>query len=266
MMRLLWGFLFSLLSFSAPSLAPGAAPGLPQAQVEPATTAFPDAAQGTFTAAYDAAGQMTSIAQPGGVTISNTYDSMGNLTGQSGSGADAATATRAYTYDHAGNMLSAATAAAGTQPATSESFTYNDRRLPLTASGSGGAASVTYNGDGKPASVTDAAGTTSYTYDGAGRLATLADPLTGTTAAYSYNPMSQVSQISYGTGNDVRSFGYSNVHQLTSDTVKTSGGATVASAGYGDDLNGNLTSKTPTGFTGASASTHTYDQPNLQDT
>ena len=35
MMRLLWGFLFSLLSFSAPSLAPGAAPGLPQAQVEP---------------------------------------------------------------------------------------------------------------------------------------------------------------------------------------------------------------------------------------
>ncbi len=86
---------------------------------------------------------------------------MGNLTGQSGSGAEVATGARSYTYDLAGNMLTAATAAAGSSPATSESFTYNDRGLPLTASGSAGPASFSYNGDGHPLSVTGAAGTTS---------------------------------------------------------------------------------------------------------
>ncbi len=85
-----------------------------------------------------------------------------------------------------------------------------------------------YNGDGQVASVADAAGTTSYTYDGAG-LATLADPASGTTARYSYNPDSQVSQISCGSGRDTQAFGYDGQHRLTSDTLKTSSGTTVAS-------------------------------------
>ena len=79
--------------------------------------------------------------------------------------------------------------------ATSESFTFNDRGLVLTASGSAGATSYAYNGDGLTTSVTDAVGTTTYAYDSAGRLATLANPSTGTTAAYFYNADSQVSGI-----------------------------------------------------------------------
>jgi RHS repeat-associated protein len=235
---------------------------LPESQVEPATTAFPNAAQGTFTAAYDANANLTSLSEPGGVSITNTFNNMNQLTGQSGSGADAPTASRSFGYDLAGNLSSAATTAAGSAPATSETFTYNDRGQVWKATGSGGSTTFGYNGDGQAASVTDAAGTTSYTYDNAGRLATLADPLTGATAAYTYNPLSQVSAISYGTGGDVRSFGYNNLHQLTSDTLATSGGATVASIGYGYDPNGNLTGKTTTGFAGASASTYTYDQAN----
>ena len=125
---------------------------LPGSQIEPATTAFPDAPQGTFTASYNAAGQMATITQPGGVTISDTYDAVGNLTGQSGSGADAATATRSYTYDALGRLLT------GT-------------------SGSGGF-TFTYAGAG-PQIASD--GSWHYSYDPAGTLAGIG-PAGGTTA------------------------------------------------------------------------------------
>jgi YD repeat-containing protein len=69
--------------------------------------------------------------------------------------------------------------------------------------------------------------------------------------------MSQVSQVSYGT--DVQAFGYDGLHRLTSDTL-TSGSTTVASVGYGYNLDGNLTSKTTTGFAGAGTNTYGYDQ------
>ena len=106
----------------------------------------------------------------------------------------------------------------------------------------------------------DAAGTTSYTYDGAGRLATLASPVTGTTATYSYNPDSQVSGISYGSGNDSQSFGYDSQRRLASDTLKTSSGATVASVGYGYNADSQVASETTTGLAGPASSTYTYDE------
>ena len=245
---------------------------LPECQIEPPTAAYPNQpsttnpcqtpSTATFASTYDADGNLATLTEPGGVTITNGYDPMGRLTSQTGTGADAATATRSFTYDTAGNMTSAATTAAGTQPATSEAFTYNDRGDVLTATGAAGSSSLAYNGDGQPTSVTDTAGTTSYTYDNAGRLSTLADPLTATTATYSYNQMSQVSQISYGTGNDVRTFGYNNLHQLTSDTLATANNQQVASISYGYDSNGNLTSKTTSGFAGSSSNTYTYDYAN----
>ncbi len=89
----------------------------------------------------------------------------------------------------------------------------------LTASGSAGSTTIGYNGDGQAASVNDAAGTTGYTYDSAGRLATLANPVTGTTATYSYNSDSLESGISYGSGNDTRSFGYDADGRQVSQTL-----------------------------------------------
>ncbi len=151
------------------------------------------------------------------------------------------------------------TASSGSN-ATSESFTYNDRGEVLTASGTAGSTSYGYNGDGQVASVADAAGTTGYTYDSAGRLATLADPASGTTATYTYNPDSQVSQVSYGTGNDTQSFGYDGQHRLTSDTLKTSSGTTVASVGYGYNADGEITSQTTASLAGPSSNTYTYDE------
>jgi RHS repeat-associated protein len=235
---------------------------LPESQIEPTTSTYTTAADSTFTTAYDADARAVTQTLPGGVTITSGYDQMGNLTSQAGTGADAATASRTFGYDLAGNLTSAATAAAGSAPATSESFTYNDRNELLTASGTAGASSFSYNGDALMTSRTDAAGTTSYTYDNNDRLNKLTDAATGTALTYKYNQLNQVSQIKYGSTGDVRAFGYDGLHRLASDTLQTASGTTVASINYGYDPNGNLTSKTTTGFAGAAANTYSYDWAN----
>jgi large repetitive protein len=237
--------------------------GLRESRVEPATAQYSTAPNLAFTTAYDADGNPVTETEPGGVTVTNTYNNVDELTGQSGTGANAATTpTRTFGYDTAGDLTSAATSntAGSGSNATSESFTYNDRGLVLKASGSVGSTSYGYNGDGLATSVADAAGATSYTYDTADRLATLADPATGTTATYSYNSDSQPTGISHGSGNDTQSFGYDSLHRLTSDALKTSSGTTVASVGYGYDSDGQVTSETTTGLAGPASSTYTYDQ------
>src|SRR5439155_8374924 len=95
--------------------------------------------------------------------------------------------------------------------------------------------------------------------DSADRLKTAPDTSTRTALAYNYNPLRQVSRITYTPGANSRAFGYNALHQLTSDTLKTGSGATIASIVYGYDLNGNETSKTTTGVTGSTANTYTYD-------
>ena len=236
--------------------------GLPESRVEPSTAQYSSAASSTFTTAYNADGNPVTLTEPGGVTLTSTYNSVGELTGQSGAGADAATPTRTFGYDLAGDLTSASTSnTLGTgSNATSESFTYNDRGQVRTASGSAGSTSYAYNGDGLTTSVADAAGTTSYTYDGADRLATLANPVNGSTATYSYNSDSLVTGISYGSGKDTQSFGYDGMHRLTSDTLKTASGTTVASLGYGYNADSELISQTTSGLAGPASSTYTYDQ------
>ncbi len=66
--------------------------------------------------------------------------------------------------------------------------------------------------------------------------------------------------ISYGTGKDTQSFGYDSQHRLTSDTLKTSSGTTIASVGYGYNADGVITSETAAGLAGPASSTYTYDE------
>ena len=209
--------------------------GLQQSRVEPSTAAYTTTANSTFTLAYDADQNPVTETEPGGVTVSSTYNNVDELTGQSGTGADAATPTRTFGYNPAGDMTSASTSNTGGSGsnATSETFTYNDRGQVLTASGSAGSTSYGYNGDGRVTSVADAAGTTSYTYDDDDRLSTLGNPVTGTTATYSYSSESLPTSISYGSGDDTQSLGYDSQHRMTSDTLKTSSGSTVASVSTG---------------------------------
>ncbi|MFE4599870.1 LamG-like jellyroll fold domain-containing protein [Kitasatospora indigofera] len=241
--------------------------GKQESIVAPATSTYGSATDRTTTYLYDQLGQLTQVNQPGGVVNTMAYDTSGNLASQSGSGAEVATATRTFTYDPLGQVLTAQTQAAGTagqsgyQNTTSENFGYDDRGDLLTATGSAGSSSFGYGKDGLLTSRTDAAGTTSYTYDNAGRLATLADPATGNTLTYTYNTLSQPATINYGASGQNRAFTYDNRHRLATD-ILTSGSSTLASLSYGYDNNGNLTSKTTTGVTGAAANTYTYDLAN----
>ncbi|WP_204015328.1 LamG-like jellyroll fold domain-containing protein, partial [Virgisporangium aurantiacum] len=175
---------------------------LPESQIEPATTAYPNAADRTFTVAYDAAGRVTSQRMPGSVSVSNTYDAMGNLTRQVGAGAEVATPERTFGYD-LGNRLTSASAPTGTN-----TFTYDDRDLLLTTTGPSGGATFAYNSMGSITTRTDAAGTTSYGYDAADRLSTVANPTTGVQMRYGYTPLSQVNSIAYGTTGNSRALGY----------------------------------------------------------
>jgi RHS repeat-associated protein len=228
----------------------------PESVIQPPTPGYPSPAQGTWTTTYNADGQPVSQAEPGGVTVTNSYDQLGNLTGQSGAGADAPTSPRSFGYDLAGRMISASA------PGGTDTFGYYANGQLSTAAGPSGTSSFTYNPDGQLVGRTDAAGSSSYSYDMAGRLATLADPATGSTASYSYTPNSQVSQISYGAGTDTRGYGYDQLGQLTSEKLTGPSGQAVASIAYGYDANGNETSKTTSGFAGSSANTYSYDEAN----
>ncbi|MFD9393174.1 LamG-like jellyroll fold domain-containing protein [Streptomyces sp. NPDC060000] len=234
---------------------------------EPTTAQYSSAADSTTTFAYDADGQLTNATLPGGTTTSMTYDSVGQLKSMSGTGADAATAKRSFTYDADGRVLSADTDEAGItgavdhQAATHDAFTYDDRGDLLTTSGSAGTSSFAYNDDANVTSRTDAAGTTTYGYDTAGRLASLNDPATGNQLTYTYDQLNALKTVKYGSTGQTRTFTYNSAHQLTND-VLVQGASTMASFAYGYDENGNLTSKTTTGVSGASSNTYGYDWAN----
>jgi YD repeat-containing protein len=61
-------------------------------------------------------------------------------------------------------------------------------------------------------------------------------------------------------GKDTRSFAYDGQRRLTSDTLKTSAGATVAWVSYGYNADSEITSQATTGLAGAASNTYTYDQ------
>ncbi|MEV0730194.1 LamG-like jellyroll fold domain-containing protein [Polymorphospora sp. NPDC050346] len=226
---------------------------LPEWQVEPATTAHPSTADRTFVTAYDAAGRPVTQTSPGGVTVTNTYDDLGLLTAQVGAGAEATTEDREFGYDVAGRMTSFSA------PVGTNNITYDDRGLPLTITGPVGNATYTYTADSRLASRADAAGTTSFTYDGAGRLSTVNNPTAGVALTNTYNALSQVSKITYGSSGNSRNFTFDARHRPVTDELKTPSGTSIAKVDYGWDANDNIVSKTTTGFTGAATNTYTYD-------
>jgi RHS repeat-associated protein len=227
--------------------------GLPESQILPYTPAYSTPATSSTTTSYDAAGQPVTQALPGGVTVTNTYDALGHVTGQNGTGAEAATAARTFGYDLAGRLTSFSA------PGGTDTASLDDRGDALTVTGPSGTSSFAWNPDGKMAARTDAAGTTSYTYDSSGFLATDTDASTGTSATYTYNGRDQIQKIAYGTG-DSRNFVYDGQRRLQTDTLKTSAGATVASIAYTYDQDNNPLTKVTTGLAGPASNTYTYDQ------
>ncbi|GAB1695070.1 LamG-like jellyroll fold domain-containing protein [Krasilnikovia sp. M28-CT-15] len=225
--------------------------GLPESQIEPATPAHQNPADRTFTVVYDNVGRPTKQLLPGGVSLTNTYDAMGQLTKQAGAGAEAETVDRTFDYDKSGRM----TKFSGDQG--TNTIAYDDRDLPTSITGPSGNSSFTYNPDGAMASRTDAAGTTSYRYDTAGRLDKLTNTGKGVDQTYAYNQLSAITKVTYGGGNS-RNFAYDDLHRMTGDELKSATGTSLAKIEYGWNANGDLTSKKTTNFGGATT-TNTYD-------
>jgi RHS repeat-associated protein len=225
--------------------------GLPESVIEPATSAQPALAERTWTAAYDAASEPITMTAPGGVVRQRTYDASGRLTMETGSGAETSTAAKRIGYDVLGRLTSIG-AGGGT-----DTYTYNDRGMQLSASGPSGAASYSYNADGLPSQRTDASGTADYTYTN-GRLSAETDPVSGSTETVGYDAAGATTTIGYGAGR-VRSYGYDNLGRLATDTLKNAAGSTVTSTGYGYDQNNNVTSKVTAGVQGAGSNSYSYD-------
>ncbi|MEW9532855.1 RHS repeat-associated core domain-containing protein [Microbispora sp. NPDC049125] len=225
--------------------------GLAESVIEPSTTQHPNAADRTWTTAYDATGNPVSQLQPGGVTITNTFDNLGRVTQQAGSGGGTApTAAKTFGYDLAGRPTSAGDLA----------LTLNDRgQLLKTTKGGVDQATFAYDANGRLAQRGDAAGTTTFTWDGKDRLKTAVDPLTGVTISYGYDTADRLTSTAYGTGGPQRTYGYDALNRPTSDVLKTGGGAALASITYGYDKEDRLTSKVTSGTAGAGSNSYAYD-------
>lgn len=153
----------------------------PERVVEPATEAFPDVADRTWTYAYGSDGQATTMTEPGGVVRTMTYDALGRLAAEKGSGGGFDAETRSWDYDLAGRLTSLST------PAGPQVMTYDDRGLLVGSTGPEGTMSMSYDSRGLPQSRTNDTGVARYEYDANGRLASATDPLTRTTQTFGYD-------------------------------------------------------------------------------
>jgi len=223
--------------------------------IEPATTAQPNAADRTWTTTYDAGGLSIGTTEPGGVTVSQTYDNLGRLTNESASGGDTSAAARAFGYDLAGQRTSLST------PTGNDTYTYDDRGLLLTANGPSGSATVTYNASGLPTQRTDAAGTVTVTYDNRNLPAMIHDTLSQATRTYTYNGDGQPTSIAIsgaGGASSTQTLAYDDLGRVTSDQLANASGTVTASYAYGYDANGNVVSQTVNLPNNPADGTHTY--------
>lgn len=220
--------------------------GLPESTIEASTAEHPALADRTWTTSYNAAGDPVAERAPGGVVRTRTFDAMGRLKKETGSGAEAATADRGYDYDVLGRLV-ASSGVDGT-----DTFTYNDRGLPLTSSGPGGTGSREYDDDGNLTSRTDASGTSRYTYL-SGRTQSVQDGVTGLTQTFGYDTAGLLKSLNMGNGR-TRTFEYDDGARLSKDTV-----AGAASIAYTYDRASRVATKTSTGTASAGQQTYDYD-------
>jgi RHS repeat-associated protein len=199
--------------------------------VEPSTTAYPNLADRTWAVNYDSAGTPTSLNQPGGVTLTRSYDALGRVVAEDGAGAGFSAQTRDWGYDLVGDLTSIST------PASHQSVTYDDRRLPISSSGPEGAMSMSYDKRGLPATRTNALGTAAYSYDSNGRLQTATDPLTNTEQTLGYDKSGNVATVDTRSG-ATRTQIETRVYDLQNDTTSVTDyhpGASVAASPYAQD-------------------------------
>ncbi len=166
-----------------------------------------DALNGNSSVTYDVDGNKTSVQNPLGGLIN-------------------------YTYDYSGRLASETTVSGGT-------ITYGYNALDLlseTTNARGQNRNFTFDDAGRIISFTDTEGTTSYTYDANGNILTVTDPkgiithefdalnrvikatgINGNVLQYSYDPVGNLSSITYPDGKTV-SYSYDAANRLATVT------------------------------------------------
>ena len=219
--------------------------------VEDATTQHPGEADRTWATTYDAGGLPISEFQPGGVTVSRTFDQLARLVSESVSGGGFAAASRTVGHDLVGNLVTV------DHPDGVLTYSYDDRNLLVDASGAAGAATYSYDGNGRLTSRIDAAGTHDFTWTARSELDTHADPVAGTTIDYEWTAASQVREVVYGSA-ATRSYNYDDQGRLALDEWRNQGGFNIAGHVYGYDADSNVISKEVTLPGNALAGVHGY--------
>ncbi|MEO8695675.1 MAG: RHS repeat-associated core domain-containing protein [Acidimicrobiales bacterium] len=225
--------------------------GLQDTVVEPTTTAHPATADRTWTSVYDAGGLLTQDKQPGAITITNTYDALARLTGQT-SGA----LSKTFGYDLASRPTTLS------HPSGTQTLVYDDRSLLVGAAGPAGNMIATYNGDSQMLTRNDPAGNHSFGYDNRGRMTTAAEPLTGKTFNYTFNDAGQGTRVDYGTpgsSTPYRTYDYDTIGRLATDTSKTGTGTTKQTSTYTYDADNNVTQQVLSMPGAGNAAEGTYD-------
>ncbi len=226
--------------------------------VEPSTTTHTALADRTWTTIYDAAGLPVETVEPGGITVTRSFDQLGRLTSETGTGDGAA--TRSFTHDPLGRVKTVS------HPAGTISLTWDDRSLLRSVTGPAGTATFGYDPNGRVTSREDGAGTFGFTWTARGELDTVTDPVTGTVINYDWTPDQLVDDITYGTGAQpaVRDYDYDPLGRLATDRLTDTSGATTALVDYDYDPNGNVTTKTVSlpGNPAAGTNLYGYDHAN----
>jgi RHS repeat-associated protein len=226
--------------------------------IEPATAAYPNASDRTWTNSYDAGDLLTREDQPGNVSVTHTYDALGRDNTDTGT-TSGTTTTKQFGYDLAGRLTSFST------PTGTQSVTYDDRGLPTSLAGPDGATTATYDPSGRLTNLTDPAGAQAFTYNSRGLLATASNLSAGITLTNGYDDAGELSSTvaAAGSATSTRSYTYDGLGRVIDDQL-TVNGATRADLGYGYDPQGNVTTETVTepGNAGNGASTYTYDRAN----
>ncbi|MDQ1683759.1 MAG: hypothetical protein QOC82_496 [Frankiaceae bacterium] len=225
---------------------------------EPATAAYPDASDRTWTDSYDAGGLLTRQDQPGNVNVTHSRDALGRDTTDIGT-TPATTTTKQFGYDLTGRLTSFST------PSGTQSVSYDDRGLPTSLAGPEGSTTAGYDASGRLTNLTDPAGTQAFTYNSRGLLATASNLSAGVALTDSYDDAGQLASTvaTVGSTSSTRSYTYDGLGRVTDDEL-TAGGTTRADLGYNYDPQGNITTETVTepGNPGNGTSTYTYDRAN----
>lgn len=227
--------------------------GLPETLTDPPTTAYPNAPDGRWTTTYDANGQPVGQTQPGGVSVTATYDPFGDVTSVHGTGAGDVTLN--YGYD-LNSRLTSFTTTGGTQ-----SVGYNEAGQVSTSSGPAGSVTYGYNADGQMVSRQDAAGSMPSTYGYTnGQLTSTIDALTGKASNAQYDPASgQLTSTNLPNGAST-GYSYDNRGRTAAITVKDPTGTVLSNTTYGYDPDSDVSSEQVTGAAAQpSGGTYAYD-------